>query len=717
MRDIGIIVFLIFLLLVTNCFSFDVKIFLYPNENIGMVTYENFIQDNNSYSIVKINGKETILLKIGTPLINENDIKTILYAYYKSKGYPTQSELDTLIKMLKDYNASRFDGEAGEENYCLDVLHISGRDIIDNKPVQCIDNTTCEFAAKLGYSIYKKYNLFKDWQDALSKIKPYGLASHGTTVILKTSVEKLQNISEENIYNSLKYINDSIPSLKKYKNDIETSVLRAPNKNEKCNPDVCMGLCPPLDLNDSILASLESNISILTSKITPFGNYKAISAYIANSSKERLEFHVSENKVAYYKSVFEPLYNESIKVIQDVNEQSSRIYNSSLKIKVDIVITLSEKINKSIRNKSFAMIDSDIEEYKDLINKIKQGTETTEVLYNQSLSAIGNATAVIIVLETKEVGGDDALKLADIINKSNTLSKKFSAGLSVEEHGALISNYTLLSEELNTIKKSIKESPVSTVMNNFKLASYRIADNIFNAIKTTKILPEDQIPQNRFYILAGFSALVFISLSSLLILVVTIRLVSKSISTIRLTIYTIGAIAVIILFIIFSGLLYYFMDKATTTNDVEAWLGNFWSSEKDVSIVLNFSNNVSKSAINAMTSCASSLSSAIQHSSANTFNKNISVYQFSGSCIPETISIINLTTTCSKSCIIGIGNKTLSSNETECLAAMNDSEMITFSYSSLENKVKFPGILEKEVFASGDTTWYTTCAIANVFSG
>jgi hypothetical protein len=677
-------------------FSFNINNFLYPNENASMVSYENFTINNVSYSLIKINGKEAILLKNGREMTNETEIRDVIYTYYKSEYYPTQAELDNIKNKVEIYNKSRYDGPQQEEAACMAALHIDGKTIIDNKPVTCVDDKTCEFAAEFTYKQWYS-GAFENSQKYLAAMKPLALAMHGTTAILKTALEKIDSATEDTLYDALVYLKTSIPLLKKYKDDIEKSVLTKPPTD----------ICPPLDLNETALDKLENDVTAVVNKMAPFANYKNASSYIASTTKERIEFYVSEVKAEYYRSVFEPLKNSAEETIEKVTNLSKFIVNKSLKTKVEILNQLYYDINKSISERNFTKIDDDLEEFKTLINATDAGIKSTAEFYNQSLNKRSEVIATLIVLGSKEIGGDNAIKFEELLNKSKQLDEKFKkGGITVEEHLDLMSAYTNISNELNEIKKSGEENAMAVVINNFKLASYKAADELLDTVKKAQIVKDDSIASNIIYIIGGFSFLTFISLSSLFMLVAIIALRRKAITPPRVKLYAIGSFALLVLSFIFSALLYYFMDKATKTNDIEVWLNSFRGSDRNISIVLNV-ENLSTDDVSAMRQCAALLSSSIEQANMNMINKSVTMYQLSDTCkILQTQLASNETS-----------NKTqeVKLNKTECVKAMADTDIINFKYSPTDNAIRFPALIDKNITVIGDADWYNVCAISKIF--
>lgn len=694
---------IIFILFFTGTiFPFNIDNFLYPSENKTMVSYENFTQNSITYSIIKISNKETILLKTGKEMTNESEIASVLKTYYKSKYYPTQVEIDNITNLIKLYNQSRTDGDAKEEQFCMGAqLKVDGTIIVEGKKkLECVDNASCNFAAQLVYT--KWYSgAFESWQKYLSHMKPFATASYGTTAIVNTSLYMIENSNEETLYNAISYLKNAIPNLSKYKSDIETSVFRSPNKGESCKIDKCNGICPPIDLNDTAFTMLNNSVNALESKLAPFAKYKNISGYVSNSTQVRIAFYTGENKADYYDSIFEPLREKENKSIEKANELSKSIINNSLKVKIEILSQMGNKINKSITDRNFTTIDADLEEYSTLISSTTAAIESTESVYTQSLNASKNIAIQILILESKEIGGDDASLFQDLVNKSKRMDEKLkTANLTVEDHAAIVANYSEVAGALNGIETRQKENAITTVMSNFKAATYKTGDSLFDAVKSSNIIPEKDLASNKWYFTVGFSILTFLSLSSIIVLIISIRIIRKNVTTMRMVMYAIGSLAVIIFFLIFSILIYYYLDKATVTSDISVWLNEFWNSGKNLSVIINV-KNLSDDNVNSMKGCALLIASAFEEKATlGGANKTVSMYEFADNCS------------------IGLNGDTLNAtlNKTECFKIMGNDEIVYVDYSSNETRINFPSLIEKQILAVGDAKWHKTCIIAGVLT-
>ena len=108
-------VLIVFLSVFSVTFAFQMTDYLYSGEHITTVTYENFTLSGSSYSLVKVGATESFILKDGNPLTNETDVTSVLKAYYKSKYYPTSTQIEEIKGLIDSYNSSRNDGGRWKE--------------------------------------------------------------------------------------------------------------------------------------------------------------------------------------------------------------------------------------------------------------------------------------------------------------------------------------------------------------------------------------------------------------------------------------------------------------------------------------------------------------------------------------------------------------------------------------------------------------------------
>ncbi|HSB46484.1 MAG TPA: hypothetical protein VLD37_00605, partial [Candidatus Bilamarchaeum sp.] len=104
--------FVFLIVLIGLLHAIQITDYLYPTEKNASVNinYTNFTVNGSSYSLVKINNLETFLLKNGNIVSNRTEIDSVIYSYYTKLYYPSKSDIDDLLAVIKKFNDSRNDG-------------------------------------------------------------------------------------------------------------------------------------------------------------------------------------------------------------------------------------------------------------------------------------------------------------------------------------------------------------------------------------------------------------------------------------------------------------------------------------------------------------------------------------------------------------------------------------------------------------------------------
>ena len=79
-------------------FTFNVDLYLYPEENASNLLETDFQLTGEEYTLISINDSIIFLLKDGDPVVEEEEIESIIYQHYKEIGYPSEDEDSYLIQ-------------------------------------------------------------------------------------------------------------------------------------------------------------------------------------------------------------------------------------------------------------------------------------------------------------------------------------------------------------------------------------------------------------------------------------------------------------------------------------------------------------------------------------------------------------------------------------------------------------------------------------------
>ena len=207
--------------------AFDATDYFYSSESDVTVSYTNFTLNGSDYSIVSFNGQETFLLKDDEVVTTQSEIDDTLYSYFVKMHYPSDEEIDELYDLIEQFNESRNDGynwKNKEEYLCRDeILFSNGKISISGEPVTCVDEESCERNALLLYAAYGEglgLGSAEPLKEALLEFSPSSFAMDD---ILEDYVDKLDNLGEDSLVDTIDYIGSNIDDLRDYSEDVETT--------------------------------------------------------------------------------------------------------------------------------------------------------------------------------------------------------------------------------------------------------------------------------------------------------------------------------------------------------------------------------------------------------------------------------------------------------------------------------------------------------------
>ncbi|MBI2079970.1 hypothetical protein HYT84_04330, partial [Candidatus Micrarchaeota archaeon] len=524
--------------------------------------------------------------------------------------------------------------------------------------------------------------------DAFNHIKTFGVASYKIDALLVNDLGSLNAATDDNIYDALVTIKNSIPELKQAEQVIETTKFRYPKDKtdgELCKKEQCLAICPPLSLYDGALSQLEVKIDYILSKSAPFFNHKTLAASLADNTKNRFFYRESEQKSAYYKAVLAPIKPNITKIISDSEEVASHVNNGTFKSKLETLKSLDNQINYSITSHNFSNIDTSIIEYKLLAAELENLSESVFEVYERSYDAKQQTAALLFSLDSKDLNPDLSKRVLELKEATYSLDAQFNQGLTPEQYSYFEESYYGISNEVLSIIQNQKEF---VALSKFRGLARKINNGFSDLIESSNIIPSAQISQFSKRLPLAFSIFSFISLTSIVLLIGLSHL-SNSKNKTSLLFFSLGLVAFIGGILLFSAGLYFYLDKTSNSADVTEFIMTM-NGEKNVSIVMDL-QDVPFETANNIKSCASLLNESLVTSEQN---RSVTVYQLDGS----GCKVNNGDAGSSESCEPPLGQPTF-----------------VLKYSSDFIKPAFSAVFDKKAYISGDDSYYKYCAISSVF--
>jgi hypothetical protein len=691
------------LLLLIGLFSaFNLADYLLPEEANATVSYTNFTQNGGAYSLVKINGLETFLLKDGEPISNKSLLDSAMYTYYTRSYYPNSTELDSLRASIKKFNDSRNDGydyKNKEEYICRDdVLLSNGKISVSGKVVRCTDNESCTKNAMLLFSVYGQGLGLGSPTVIIGPLADFTPVSLKMDDLLANYTDRLDKMNESNVAETINYIKDTSGELKNLSLKIEKSIFRTPRLNDTadradCNLK-CWGICPSFELDQAAAEEIKTKSAALSGKLAPLSTYTTTSNALYNRTVMRLEHTRQVNMATYYQDLFSPLNQTGADAISRATGALAHVQNRTLADKLDSLRSLHSTIPEDISAHNFTNLDQDIADYTRISGEVVEGSDFLMQAYNKTLEAKNLENSLIIILQSKDLDPVSSKSLELIENKTMDLDAQFRDGLTLAQLGDLQSNYTSLSGQEQELLKAESDTPATRVLLLFRGFARRVNTGIANVAEKTEIVPRNEIPDSPTT-LGIFSLLVFLSFSSIAMLVF-LYIFSTNRFTIPKTNHILLAafISIVVLLFVFSLMMYLFLGKTSTDATLPEFISDL-NSRNATSIVVDL-RNASFSDAAAMTNCAGLLASSF-----GSHNKSWTMYQITPN-------------TCTKTDSFGANS---SLNAADCLGtAHNATSSFLLGYSQKNEPPRFSVIYQNRAEINANLDYYESCPIVALFS-
>ncbi len=694
---------ILLLLLASLAFPFDVAEYFYSTEKDVTVAYNDFTLDGTKYSIVSLNGAETFLLKENEPLTEESEIEDALYSYYIQMHYPSEEEIDELKNLTKQFNDSRNDGhdwKNKEEYLCRDeILFANGKITISGEPVRCVDEESCQQNALLLFAAYGEGLGLGSAEPLYEALLDFAPSSFAMDDILNNYAEKLENLSEDSVVETIDYITSTTDELEDYSDDIESTIFRTPRLDDQADKDACYlkcyAICPSFDIDTDLLDDLNDAASALKTKIAPLSGYESKAAMIYSNSIARIEYSTTEALAEEYTEDFEAL-NATAETVVPMGEQASTyILNNSLKQKVDTLKSLQVSITDDIDARDFNTTAGDLETFEGLLGEVKNASEVILEQYNKTKNAKNMANSIILVLDTKDLDPVSKGSLDLLKNRTADLDAEFHDGISMDQLASLEGNYTAIVEDGQKLLKKENDMPATKVLLLFRGFARNVNEGIATVAEETDVIEPQEIPDNTLTTLGLFSTILFLSLGSIILLVFLYVIgTTKFVVPKTGQIVASAFVSLLVLLLGFSVFTYFLLSKTSTDATLTEFLTDF-DAKESTAIVVDLKNTAYSDAV-AMESCADQLAETFEER-----NKTWMIYRISA----------NTCTTIDSS-----GTES-SHSATECWNMVgNESSTFELGYSSSNEPPKFSVIYVNKAQIKANLDYYDSCPLESLFS-
>ncbi|MEM4208400.1 MAG: hypothetical protein QW153_02330 [Candidatus Bilamarchaeaceae archaeon] len=608
---------LMFLVLIGFVFSFSVSDYFYNGEDTNSVIYKNFTRASDDYSIVYINNSETFLLKKGEILRNKEEIEEVLEWYYKKEFYPSDSDISQIKELIATYDKSRNDGyetyKKQEEYACRQALFTDKKIeiYINNTPQKlwCHDDESCKINAMLLYSYGHEQFHWSSYEILIQPLKDFSYSSYGTDEIIMNYNKRLENLTKDNVVDTLAYMKSTIPVLKDYADKIESSIFRYPKINDSADKlackNKCYAICPPLDLDqEGSLMKLKDRVDALYTKVQPLANLNSTVQKILKNTEERVTFYENKKTAEKYNQIFEPLEKKGKLIENEATQAYLLIANTNLNIKKEEAIALRESIRSKIDSANFTGLDDEIAQYEKVLTSLENKTAEIYSLYNEIGEAKKQSIANIFKIGSHDLSGDDQKKYEDYKNELQKLDKEMAPGISTDKANELKEKYRLLANATAQMVENIEASPLTTTTTPMRNFAIKANSWLAYATTTTNVATPSALVENKSTFLTGFVLLLFFSILAMVFLVFLTLLKlnsSKKMAYVFLGLFLISVAGLASA----AGALFFLMDETSADATFNEFYDEF-NNQKTVAVVID-NQLASATETKAMSTCAEKL--------------------------------------------------------------------------------------------------------------
>lgn len=696
---------MLFLLISGILFSFDLSPYLYPEENMNMISEVSFSVDGQSYTLIKIGTKAIFLLKDDAVVNESAEIEHVISTYYKDQFYPTDEEINEIYDLIAQFNMSRYNNGTGvmpitEEKKCLyNLFMIEKKAGVIQDKFPCYDQESCELTEFMFCSAVgdKPFSMCQPG-DLIEDLKHLSYASIGMDSILSEFIKKLNNHDETTLYSTLEFIKNNINTLKDYAEDVETTVFRtASQPSEKCyyithTQEInCFKMCGIIDLDQAVLTSLNTKVSALMIKVEPLSKLEDTAGQVSVETQERFEYKKNvELREEYIKS-YGIIYLESQELLSEVeNTLETKVVDQKLKNEFEQLKSVKEDINSSMENFNFTNIEKKIDDLKFLINKTEVLLDESLSVYDDTMNSKSTAELYFFVLSMKnldnsmqsEVDTLEFLKeeLDDELNKSVPTISKMSE---------FNESYSELVLSLSSMLDKHKENFVFSKLKSFARKVNSNFNSLINEIDSPDYSKKQEYSLQMPMALSIFNFFSIFSLGLFIFIGAVSRISYESRHRKGRLVFYSGLLFIYgLCVLLFSGGFYFYLEKTSNSADLEEFM-IFAKSSEEVSIMLNL-ENVSSETAASMKSCAGKLENILSSK-----NLSINTYTINNGCFLDNTQIANYS---SESCMDVL-----------------DTPSFYLTYSPVSKNPDVKSIFVNQITIFGNKDYYDECKIASVF--
>ena len=514
------------------------------NESNLNFTNKTLIVNGTTYMLFYLNNIPIFLVKDNQIINNKSKIENVIYNYYKQKYNVDDAKLREILDLIYAYNYTRSDYKYGySEINCLKNLFIDGSRAYGSERVYCRpepgktpqQDGGCLMAYKLKN--YQLSNIGVSIPYTVTQYINYIYNLRKTTDeesdILDKAYNDISNSLESNdlddLYSSIHYLSGKMSHLKSLQRNYQMSPLTgwswgygdANKDSEKASycgnsQNTCFKLCNYILYNDTAYNQLNDLVKNADTNLGHFIEYKQIYPQVYNNTIDRLNYYNESLLADKYFSSIKNIISHLNKTEMNAQFSLALISDPLLENRLDEINNQFASINSSLKQHNFTNIS-------DKINNLKYLLTSADKIIQKDISNYDNITnqtikidAYLYILNSEQLSSDESKQVQNISSEYyNLILNRPYTSSSVQ---TMVSKFPDLLNKLKDIKKEHDTSFGVILNHKIRFFARELNKGIISFGNSFGIDISSINSKNNTTIFAGFSALLFLSLFSLMLL-------------------------------------------------------------------------------------------------------------------------------------------------------------------------------------------------------
>jgi len=696
----SVFVFLPLLTLLPAASAIVIEDYLYPDEKRTDISITPLITSLGNYSLVRIKGNESFLLKNASFVTDTSEIAAVLSDHYFTTLYPKESELAELLSLLKLFNDSR-DARSTfglrAESTCRMMTGM------DRLP--CYDRQTCVYACAATFQCGGASNqfapLFGLGEGFVNSLVSLGIAYNQTDTNIELFIKNINAVNATKNYSQLATSNVTELLNASYINLYQISFASRSIKDNLIQKDSNEGgydYCPRSVTDISIVdVNLTNKVLALRDRTLPIAGIPAVASRIYSSTLARQDFvrqtRINEEYEAKYANV-----SARLERIRNAYANVSRLLAvPEVGDEIGLLQDKGLEARRFIDARNYSLADLSMRQF----HALAEGTEFSIENYTAimvTLLALKKDAGHSLMRATWELEAQNILlreQLEELKLKKAELDDNLSLTIRPENASFYANSYREIISEADDIIATKKEQAHDVVIDAIVFAARSIVrggEGVVAAFSPPASFEEKK--ERRGMVLPALIALadlLFIasSAAAFTYLVISRRLYLNRQAAI---VWTAAFVVLFFATAVASFSINFFFQQQASSSTMESFLLELYE-QPAVAVVADETNAWAPESVR---SCADELSSL-----AEGLNKSVVRYSLNGDdCVAMPIangSILNRT----------------SKSAGECWADIGETPVFEVRQSDM-NTTTFYIFYETRMLVSGDEGYLSSCDVAEV---